>query len=68
MKMTKEDTQMVEAAKFIKKRCKGYGSNCEGCPFDVSPYCPVDNIPAHWEIPEVPSDKNERGRKNDEKC
>lgn len=59
MKMTKEDTQMVEAAKIIKERCRDYDSCCEGCPFDVSPYCPVDNIPAHWEIPEVPSDKNE---------
>lgn len=53
MKMTKEDTQMVEAAKFIKKCCKGYGSNCEGCPFDVAdPCCPL-NIPSTWEIPEV---------------
>ena len=52
MKMTKEDWQMVEAAKFIKKYCKEC-DHCEGCPFDaVGPCCPLD-IPATWEIPEV---------------
>ncbi len=52
MKMTKEDKQMVAAAKFIKKYCKGYGSNCEGCPFDVADPCPL-NLPSTWEIPEA---------------
>ena len=50
--MTKEDKQMVEAVKFIKKYCKGYGSNCEGCPFDVADPCPLD-LPSTWDIPEV---------------
>ena len=53
MKMTKEDKQMVEAAKFIKKRCEGY-DHCEGCPFDVAPYCPLKATPDDWGIPEVP--------------
>lgn len=53
MKMTKKDKQMVAAAKFIKKRCEWYGSNCEGCPFDaLGPCCPLD-LPSTWEIPEV---------------
>ena len=59
MKMTKKDKQMVEAAKFIKNCCKGYGSNCEVCPFDVAgPCCPLD-IPETWDIPEV-SENEER--------
>ena len=56
MKMTKEDKQMVEAVKFIKKYCKER-DHCEGCPFDVASYCPL-NVPSTWEILEVP--KNEK--------
>lgn len=52
MKMTKEDKQMIEAAKFIKKRCKGYGGRCEGCPFNRITCCPLD-VPSTWDIPEV---------------
>ena len=52
MKMTKEDKQMVEAVKFIKKYCKER-DHCEGCPFDVASYCPLGRIPYKWYIPEV---------------
>ena len=51
MKMTKEDKQMVEAVKCIKKYCKER-DHCEGCPFDVAPYCPL-GFPSTWYIPEV---------------
>ena len=51
--MTKEDKQMVEAAKFIKKCCRGYSGNCEGCPFDAVGQCCPLYIPETWEISKV---------------
>ena len=52
MKMTKKDKQMVEAAKFIKKCCKGYDC-CEGCPFNAVEPCCLLGVPSTWYIPEV---------------
>ena len=53
MRVTKKGTQMVAAAKFIKKRCKGDSGNCEGCPFDAVGQCCPLYIPETWEIPKV---------------
>ena len=50
MSYTKEEKDLLKAARLLRDHCCKYVDDCEGCLFDTENVCVMYDLPDDWDI------------------